>query len=71
MVVSENKTIVKAVFMTYNEVICPTPKTGSYIVRVTNGGDLYTEEKIFTVFDDECHTCKIPGKCDFKVGRFI
>lgn len=63
----ENKTIIKAVFISYNEVICPTPETGSYIVRVSNDGMTYTPESIFTVFDDECHTCKEAGKCEFKV----
>jgi hypothetical protein len=64
----ENKIMVKAVFISFNEVVCPVPETGSYIVQVSNDNHMFTPESIFTVYDDECHTCEKPGKCDFKVN---
>jgi predicted nucleic acid binding AN1-type Zn finger protein len=54
--------MVKAIFISFNEVVCPVPETGSYIVQVSNDNHMFTPESIFTVYDDECHTCGLDDK---------
>jgi hypothetical protein len=40
--------MVKAIFISFNEVVCPVPETGSYIVQVSNDNHMFTPESIFT-----------------------